>query len=120
MAEMKTEQMRPTVLVVNDDPKVLELLSVILEQEDYKVMTTGSGQTALEIASRVEPDIVISDVVMPEVDGLELCRRLLGGRNAERKGEASAHYGIGRSFEEVVDRYVTVTEGKGLGAANAK
>ncbi|HYJ47861.1 MAG TPA: response regulator, partial [Pyrinomonadaceae bacterium] len=73
---MKTEQMRPTVLVVNDDPKVLELLSVILEQEDYKVMTTGSGQTALEIASRVEPDIVISDVVMPEVDGLELCRRL--------------------------------------------
>jgi len=39
---------------------------------------------------------------------LELCRRLLGGRNAERRGEASAHYGIGRSFEEGVDRYVTL------------
>ena len=39
---------------------------------------------------------------------LELCRRLLGGRNAERKGEASAHYGIGRGFEEGVDRYVSL------------
>jgi N-acetyl-anhydromuramyl-L-alanine amidase AmpD len=39
---------------------------------------------------------------------LELCRRLLGGRNAERRGEASAHYGIGRSFAEGVDRYVTL------------
>lgn len=39
---------------------------------------------------------------------LELCRRLLGGRNAERRGEASAHYGIGRSFAEGVDRYVSL------------
>lgn len=39
---------------------------------------------------------------------LELCRRLLGGRNAARKGEASAHYGVGRGFEEGVDRYVTL------------
>ncbi|HSU16812.1 peptidoglycan recognition protein family protein [Longimicrobium sp.] len=39
---------------------------------------------------------------------LELCRRLLGGRNAERRGEASAHYGIGRGYDEGVDRYVTL------------
>ena len=39
---------------------------------------------------------------------LELCRRLLGGRNAERKGEASAHYGVGRGFDEGVDRYVSL------------
>jgi len=39
---------------------------------------------------------------------LELCRRLLGGRNATRKGEASAHYGIGRGYQEGVDRYVTL------------
>ncbi|HEX8831243.1 MAG TPA: hypothetical protein VF705_08770, partial [Longimicrobium sp.] len=39
---------------------------------------------------------------------LELCRRLLGGRNAERRGEASAHYGVGRSYAEGVDRYVSL------------
>jgi len=73
---MKTEQTRPTVLVVNDDPKVLELLTVILEQEEYKVLTAQNAPAALEIAFTSEPDIVISDVVMPEMDGLELCRRL--------------------------------------------
>ncbi len=39
---------------------------------------------------------------------LRMCRRLLGGRNAERKGEASAHYGVGRRYEEGVDRYVSL------------
>src|SRR2546421_773209 len=71
-----TEQMRPTVLVINDDPKVLELLTVILEKEGYKVVTAVNGNDALEFAFAVEPAIVISDVVMPMMDGLELCRRL--------------------------------------------
>jgi PAS domain S-box-containing protein len=76
MTEMKTEQMRPTVLVVNDEPKVLELLTMLLEREGYKVVCADSGRRALELACSLEPDIVISDVVMPEMDGLEFCRRL--------------------------------------------
>ncbi|HEX8846317.1 MAG TPA: PAS domain S-box protein [Pyrinomonadaceae bacterium] len=76
MTEIKTEQTRPTVLAVNDEPKVLELLTVILEREGYKVVTADSGRRALELARTLEPDIVISDVVMPEMDGLEFCRRL--------------------------------------------
>jgi PAS domain S-box-containing protein len=76
MTEMKTEQMRPTVLAVNDEPKVLELLTVILEKEGYKVVCTDNGLRALELATSLDPDIVISDVVMPEMDGLDLCRRL--------------------------------------------
>ncbi len=75
-SKMPTEQMRPTVLVINDDTKVLELLTVILEKEGYKTVTAVNGNDALELAFRVEPDIVISDVVMPLMDGLELCRRL--------------------------------------------
>ena len=74
--KIMTEQMRPTVLVINDDPKVLELLTVILEKEGYKVVTAVNGNDALELAFAVEPAIVISDVVMPMMDGLELCRRL--------------------------------------------
>jgi PAS domain S-box-containing protein len=76
MTEMKTEQMRPTVLAVNDEPKVLELLTVLLEHEGYKVVCADNGQRALELARSLDPDIVISDVVMPEMDGLDLCRRL--------------------------------------------
>ena len=76
MTEIKTEQMRPTVLAVNDEPKVLELLTVLLEKEGYKVVCTDNGQRALELATSLDPDIVISDVVMPEMDGLDLCRLL--------------------------------------------
>ncbi len=73
---MKPDQTRPTVLAVNDEPKVLELLTVLLEHEGYKVLTASGGQRALELAVTAEPDVVVSDVVMPEMDGLELCRRL--------------------------------------------
>ncbi len=73
---MKSDPTRPTVLAVNDEPKVLELLTVLLEHEGYKVLTAAGGQRALELAIAAEPDIVVSDVVMPEMDGLEFCRRL--------------------------------------------
>ena len=73
---MKTEQTRPTVLAVNDEPKVLELLTVLLEREGYRVVTAGDGRSGLELAFALEPDIVISDVVMPEMGGLEFCSRL--------------------------------------------
>src|SRR5215213_5756950 len=73
---MKPDATRPTVLAVNDEPKVLELLTVLLEHEGYKVLTAAGGQRALELAAAAEPDIVVSDVVMPEMDGLEFCRRL--------------------------------------------
>jgi PAS domain S-box-containing protein len=73
---MKPDQISPIVLAVNDEPKVLELLTVLLEHEGYRVVTANSGQRALELARTLEPDIVVSDVVMPEMDGLEFCRRL--------------------------------------------
>jgi PAS domain S-box-containing protein len=76
MTKIKMNEMRPTVLAVNDEPKVLELLTVLLEHEGYKVVTAESGRRALELALTLEPDIVISDVVMPEMDGMEFCRRL--------------------------------------------
>jgi PAS domain S-box-containing protein len=76
MPKMSLDQMRPLVLAVNDEPQVLELLTVLLEREGYRVATAGDGRRALELALSLEPDIVISDVVMPEMDGLEFCRRL--------------------------------------------
>jgi PAS domain S-box-containing protein len=66
----------PTILVVNDTVEVLELLTLLLTHEGYRVISAADGRSALEMAQRSEPDIVISDVVMPEMDGLEFCRRL--------------------------------------------
>lgn len=66
----------PTILVVNDTVEVLELLTLLLTHEGYRVVSASDGRSALEMAHQSEPDIVISDVVMPEMDGLEFCRRL--------------------------------------------
>jgi PAS domain S-box-containing protein len=73
---MNISPKRPVVLTVNDDASVLELLTVFLEREGYKVVTAGSGSRALELAPALEPDNIISDVVMPLMDGFELCHRL--------------------------------------------
>lgn len=65
-----------TILVINDTPEVLELLAVMLKREGYGVITADTGEVALEIAFGLNPDLIISDVVMPEMDGLEICRHL--------------------------------------------
>src|SRR5438477_11354150 len=65
-----------TVLIVNDDQMQLDLLRDLLEPEGYKILVAQDGQRALEITRTVRIDIIISDVVMPEMNGMELCRRL--------------------------------------------
>ncbi len=65
-----------TVLIVNDNQVQLDLLRELLEAEAYKIFVADNAERALEIAGAVRMDIVISDVVMPGMGGMELCRRL--------------------------------------------
>ena len=67
-----------TILVVDDDPVIQKLLSVNFELEGYRVITAGDGVEGLEAVSADAPDIVLLDVMMPRMDGLEVCRRLKG------------------------------------------
>ena len=67
---------RGRILVVDDDQRILDLLVELLGLEGYEVSAAKDGAEALELALSFEPDVVISDVVMPVVDGLQLCRRL--------------------------------------------
>ncbi|WP_321495520.1 two-component system response regulator [uncultured Desulfobacter sp.] len=66
---------KPEVLVVDDEPGNLELLRQIL-QDKYEMSFATDGQKALTVAQKAKPDIVLLDVMMPEMDGLEVCRRL--------------------------------------------
>lgn len=69
---MATEQ----VLVVDDEADILELVRYNLEKEGYGVVCVDSGEDALAAAARKLPDLVILDLMLPGVDGLEVCRRL--------------------------------------------
>jgi putative two-component system response regulator len=64
------------VLVVDDMPENIELLRVILRRQAYTVHAAADGQAALDLVAEVRPDIVLTDVSMPVLDGFELCRRL--------------------------------------------
>src|SRR5215469_7798286 len=64
------------VLVVDDEPVLVETIAYNLEQAGYEVATAADGASALEAAQRERPDLVILDIMLPEMDGLEVCRLL--------------------------------------------
>lgn len=68
--------MKTKVLVVDDEQDILDLVRYHLEREGYQVVGCRDGKSALDLVGRDNPDLVILDLLMPGVDGLEVCRRL--------------------------------------------
>ncbi len=64
------------ILAVDDDVDVLSSVVEVLEEDGYTVKGASSGQAALDIIAQQLPDLIVLDIVMPEMDGLEVCRRL--------------------------------------------
>ncbi len=65
-----------TVLVVDDEPKIRNTVRVFLEQDRYAVLVAGTGQEAIEIANRLKPDLVVLDLMLPDLPGEEVARSL--------------------------------------------
>ena len=72
-----------TVLVIDDDPVILELLRVNFEIEGFDVITAKDGEEGFERAQALRPDVVISDIMMPKRDGLQLLGDLKGSPGTE-------------------------------------
>ena len=66
----------PQILVVDDEPDILEFVKYNLQKEGFRVSTAEHGVAGLEEARRVKPDLIILDIMMPEMDGVEVCRQL--------------------------------------------
>ena len=64
------------VLVVDDEANLVELVQGYLERDGYSVLTAGNGQTALDLTRDERPDLIILDLMLPGIDGLEVCRRV--------------------------------------------
>jgi len=67
---------RPPVLVCDDEPQILRALRVILRDADYEALLASTGEEALDLAAVRNPEAAIIDLVLPDIDGVEVCRRL--------------------------------------------
>ena len=67
------------ILVVDDDPSILKFVQANLEARDYGVLTAAEGEKAIRMAEKEKPDLVLLDIVMPEMDGFAVCRKIREG-----------------------------------------
>jgi DNA-binding response OmpR family regulator len=101
-----------TVLIVDDEPNVVELVRVTLEDDRIHVLAATSGAEALEVAAEAHPDLVLLDVHLPDLSGLEVCRRLrhepafAGGRIVMLTAAAQRE-DVSRGLAAGADEYLT-------------
>lgn len=100
------------ILLVDDEPDILEILSFNLSNEGYQIFTAENGKEALDVAVKQLPDLIILDVMMPIMDGIETCERLRMDKRFKdtlimflsARGE---DYSQVAAFESGADDYVT-------------
>lgn len=62
------------ILIVDDEPDILELIEYNLKKEGYQVFLATNGQEGISVAKKVQPDLIVLDIMMPKMDGIEACR----------------------------------------------
>jgi two-component system, OmpR family, alkaline phosphatase synthesis response regulator PhoP len=80
---MKESVPAKKLLIVDDEPDILEFLQYNLRKEGYLVVTASDGMQAIAVAEKEKPDLILMDIMMPELDGVETCRVLRGNKNFE-------------------------------------
>ena len=103
--------MKKKILVVDDEATICDLVRIRLEKNGYAVLIALSGKEALEIAQKEKPDLVVLDIMMPEMDGYEVLKRL---RNDYKLGmpvmlltAKSTDNDVWEGWQSGVDYYVT-------------
>lgn len=102
----------PTVLIVDDEPNIVELVRITLEDDRVRVVTAAAGAAALGVVETERPELVLLDVNLPDVSGLELCRRLRRDRRLDDTRivmltAAAQRHDVERGLAAGADEYLT-------------
>lgn len=100
------------ILLVDDEPDILEFLSYNLKKEGFQIYTSNNGRDAVKIANEIKPHLIILDVMMPDMDGIETCREIRNNENLKNvlisfltaRGE---DYSQIAGFDAGADDYIT-------------
>ncbi len=102
---------KPHILLVEDDPKTAYLVRVYLESDIYRVTVATDGEMALQLAHQHEPDLIVLDLMLPKLDGREVCRRLREADNdvpiimlTSRSTEADILHGLGNGADDYITK----------------
>ena len=74
----------PKILVVDDEPDVVRLVEFRLQREGFEMLTAGDGRSALDLLQTEKPDLIILDIMMPLMDGMEVLRQIRSRRGTSR------------------------------------
>ncbi len=103
--------MATRILVVDDDRKIVDLVKAYLEKDGYRVLTAYDGLQALDLARQKRPDLIVLDLMLPELDGLDVCRILRGEGNkvpiimlTAKTTEADKLIGLGLGADDYVTK----------------
>ncbi len=70
------------ILLVDDEPSIIQLSRMYFEREGFRVQDVGDGESALELVAKLRPVLIVLDVMLPKLDGFEVCRRLRAAQDA--------------------------------------
>jgi two-component system alkaline phosphatase synthesis response regulator PhoP len=103
---------REKILLVDDEPDILEFLKYSLEKANYNVFTANNGEEGVELAKSIQPDLILLDVMMPKMDGMEVCSIIREEKNIEQPIIAfltsrAEDYSQIAGFEVGADDYIT-------------
>ncbi|PHR48886.1 MAG: DNA-binding response regulator [Fluviicola sp.] len=103
---------KQTILLVDDDPDILQMISYNVEKEGYTVYSAADGEEGIALAKKVKPDLVLLDVMMPKMDGIEVCQIIRENKDIEQPVIAfltsrSEDYSQIAGFKAGGDDYIT-------------
>ncbi len=97
------------ILIVDDEPNILFILRHLLTREGYEVVSANTGRECLEKVVREKPDLVILDIMMPDMDGWEVCRKIkeeFPDLPVSMCSILGSSYEVDRSFSSGADRHI--------------
>ena len=75
---------KKTIMVVDDEPTTLQVVKDLFESEGYRVITAGGGKDALNILKKSKVDLILLDIMMPSMDGWDVCEKIKADKKTEK------------------------------------
>ena len=114
--EEQMEEDRKTILIVDDEPPIRDMLVYNLEKEGYKTIEASDGVTAVNVALEQKPDLILLDIMLPKLDGLSVCKRIKNSINVPilmltaKDGEIDKILGLELGADDYITKPFSVRE----------